>query len=85
LVTYHSKEVAVTPKEFMLLRLFLQDPERVLSRETLLVKVWSIRFQPTRTVDMHMASLRQKFGNDTFETVHGIGYRLARSLSGVKS
>ncbi len=69
--------VAMTKMEFDLLKLFCENPGKVFSREELLNKVWGHeRFPTTRTVDTHILQLRGKFGNELFETVRGIGYRL---------
>ena len=76
-----EKNVALTPQEFKLLRFFLTNKERVVSRSQLLDQVWGYNcFPTTRTVDMHVLHLRQKLENDPSEpahiqTVHGVGYR----------
>ena len=73
-----AQEVFLTLKEFQLLEYFLLNPNRALSRETILVKVWGQRFNSTRTLDVHVANLRQKFDASRFETVHGLGYRFRK-------
>lgn len=76
-----QKEVKVTPAEYNLLLFFVQNSDRVLSRDVLLNSVWGYEFYPnTRTVDAHVVRLRQKFEEDPvapkhFVTVHGVGYR----------
>ncbi len=69
--------VELTKMEFELLKLFLEHPDRVFSREELLNQVWGYnQFPTTRTVDTHLVQLRQKFGEERFETIRGVGYRL---------
>lgn len=78
-VTAGGERVILTRKEFELLRLFLSSPGVVFTREALLSAVWDTEFTgETRTVDMHIRTLRQKLGNYgvMIETVRGIGYRL---------
>ena len=73
--------VVLTAHEFKLLRFFLENPERVISREELLTDVWGYNHYPTtRTVDNQILRLRQKLENDPgnprhFITVHGAGYK----------
>jgi DNA-binding response OmpR family regulator len=80
-ITRRGKEVKVTPAEYNLLVFFLQNPDRVLTRDFILNSVWGYEYYPnTRTVDAHVVRLRQKFENDPavpvhFLTVHGVGYR----------
>jgi|SRR3984957_3357225 DNA-binding response OmpR family regulator len=73
--------VALTAHEFKLLRYFLDNPGRVVSREELLSDVWGLNFHlTTRTVDNQVLKLRQKLETDPanpvhFRTVHGAGYK----------
>lgn len=73
--------VTLTAHEFKLLKFFLDNAERVLSREELLNDVWGYNFYPsTRTVDNQILKLRQKLEADPtnpkhFRTVHGAGYK----------
>ena len=71
-------EVALTPKEFDLLVLLASEPGAVLTRERILDEVWDPHwFGPTKTLDVHVASLRRKLGDPGWiETVRGVGYRL---------
>ena len=72
--------VALTMCEFDLLAYLMRHPGVVLSREKLLQNVWGWDFGGgSRTVDMHVLTLRQKLGEhaDAVETVRGVGYRLA--------
>lgn len=75
-----GRAIELTKMEFELLKLFLEHPDRVFSREELLNQVWGYnQFPTTRTVDTHLVQLRQKFGEDRFETIRGVGYRLKSS------
>ncbi len=73
--------VALTPQEFKMLRFFLNNKDRVVSRNELLNEVWGYHSYPTtRTVDTHILRLRQKLERDPadpihFRTVHGTGYK----------
>ena len=78
-VTVRGKRVELTLKEFEMLRLFLTRPGMVFTRDRLLSDVWGVDYDgETRTVDVHIRSLRQKLGNDgeMIQTVRGVGYRL---------
>lgn len=78
-VTVCDREITLTLKEFELLRLLMQNADRVLSRDTLLDRVWGYDFDgETRTLDVHIRTLRAKLGNDgdIIETVRGVGYRV---------
>ena len=75
-----GEPIELTSKEFDLLTILLGNPNRVLSREVLLDRVWGLAFPGgTRTVDVHVASLRRKLGRpDLVLTVRGVGYKAAR-------
>ena len=78
-VTADGAKISLTLKEFEILRLFMQTPGKVFSRENLLSSVWGMDYMgETRTVDMHIKTLRQKLGNygSMIKTVIGVGYRL---------
>lgn len=80
-VTADGQRIALTYKEYELLRLFLSQPGVAFTREQLLEKVWNEEFfGETRTVDMHIRTLRQKLGayGDWIETVRNVGYRMER-------
>jgi two-component system, OmpR family, alkaline phosphatase synthesis response regulator PhoP len=80
-VTRNGKVVGVSAREFQLLRFFLENQGTTLSREDLLTRVWGYSTATfTRTVDVHVASLRQKLEDDPrqprfFVTVQGLGYK----------
>lgn len=79
LVTIAGEKVALTLKEFEILKLFLQNPGIVFSRSELLTQVWGVDYLgESRTVDMHIKTLRQKLGDagKRIETVIGVGYRM---------
>lgn len=76
--TAHGRELTLTPKEYDLLATMARFPGVVLDREQLLDLVWGTSFYAMRTVDVHVARLREKL-RDTgvrIETVWGTGYRL---------
>ena len=79
IVTIDGERVALTYKEFELLRLFLSRPGIAFTREQLLSDIWGTEYYgETRTVDMHIRTLRQKLGDYgvMIETVRNVGYRL---------
>ena len=77
-VTIDSKEIKLTPKEYELLVLFVQNKSIALSREVLLSKVWGYDFYgDDRTIDTHIKMLRNNLGEyrDLIVTVRGMGYK----------
>ena len=81
-VTVDGERVNLTYKEYELLHLFLSQPGIAFSREQLLSGVWNTEYMgETRTVDMHIRTLRQKLGSygNFIETVRNVGYRLENS------
>ena len=78
-VTGDGEKIVLTYKEFELLKLFLSNPGTAFTRDKLMGEVWSTDYcGETRTVDMHIRTLRQKLGRfgEMIETVRGVGYRL---------
>lgn len=76
-VCFKETAIELVKKEFDLLVLFAEAPEKVFSRDEILNKVWGYDVYPTtRTVDTHVMLLRQKIHNDLIETVRSVGYRL---------
>lgn len=78
-VTADGTRIFLTYKEFELLRLFLSRPGVAFTREQLLSDIWGVEYAgETRTVDMHIKTLRQKLGRcgAMIETVRNVGYRL---------
>ena len=82
IVTANGARVELTYKEYELLRLFLQHPGMAFTRDQLMEKVWGTDYYgETRTIDMHIRTLRQKLGacGEQIGTVRGVGYRLEAS------
>ena len=80
-VTVNGREVVLTQKEFEVLCLLLKNRGQVLSRERLIEDVWGYAFTgESRTVDVHVRTLRQKLGEvgAYIETVRGYGYKISR-------
>jgi DNA-binding response OmpR family regulator len=81
-VTYGSKPLSLTHKEYMILECFLKNPTQVLTRSAILDKLWEFdKLSGEETVKTHMTNLRKKLravgsSEDFIETVYGIGYRL---------
>ena len=79
LVTVDGAAVELTRKEFDLLQLLMSHPRQVFTRDRLLTQIWGYEFDgESRTVDVHIRTLRQKLGTAgrCIETVRGVGYRL---------
>lgn len=77
-VTADGEPIVLTLKEFELLRLFLANPGGVFSREQLLARIWGQEYTgETRTVDVHIRTLRVKLGRygEHIGTIRGVGYR----------
>ena len=75
-----GEEVVLTLKEYELLKLLMLHPGIVFSRDKLLNDIWGYEFSgETRTVDVHIRTLRQKLGEagELIETIRGVGYRMA--------
>lgn len=82
LVLVKGQRVILTLKEFELLRVLMENPGQVFTRDQLLTSIWGYDFDgETRTVDVHIRTLRQKLGlsGDYIKTIRGIGYRLEES------
>ena len=76
-VTFGGEDFTLPRKEFELIALLASNPERVFKREEILDKVWGNEVVVGgRTIDVHVRKLREKFGNDRFSTIKGIGYKL---------
>ena len=80
-VTVRGEAVSLSPKEFMLLELFMSHPRRVFSRDQLLERIWGIEsMSDPKTVDVHIRWLREKLEIDPSApqyiiTIRGFGYR----------
>lgn len=78
-VTAGGEVVQLTLKEYELLKRLIKNPNMVLTRDQLLEDIWGYDFDgETRTVDVHVRTLRQKLGScgECIETVRGVGYRM---------
>ena len=78
-VLENGRKVELTLKEFELLRYLMENKGLVLSRDQILTRIWGYDFDgETRTVDVHVRTLRQKLGDvgSCIETVRGVGYRI---------
>ena len=78
-VSLGDEQVELTLKEYDLLRLLMSNPGKAFSRDMLLDAVWDTEYGgETRTVDVHIGTLRTKLGSegDRIKTVRGVGYRL---------
>jgi two-component system response regulator RegX3 len=73
-----GQEVTLTPREYDLLAFLSTDPGRLFTREEIMEAVWDTNwFGPTKTLDVHVGSLRRKVGDVlAIETVRGVGFRL---------
>ncbi len=82
-VIVDGEKVELTHKEFEMLKLFMKNPNMVFSRDKLMSEIWGMDYiGETRTVDMHIKTLRQKLGGagSQIKTVIGVGYRLEREV-----
>lgn len=83
LVTKGGRAVELTLKEFDLLRMLMEEAGRVLRREEIIDEVWDANWWgPTKTLDVHISSLRKKLGDDPtapryIHTSRGVGFRFA--------
>ncbi|SFL38790.1 DNA-binding response regulator, OmpR family, contains REC and winged-helix (wHTH) domain [Paenibacillus sp. 1_12] len=77
----HDCLIEVTPKEYQMVKVFLENPDKALSRDILLNLIWGVDYVgDTKTVDVHVRKLREKMEDDCskpqlIETVWGLGYR----------
>lgn len=79
-----TERVLLTLKEFDLLYLMLSNPGRVFTRDFLLARIWNTSYEgETRTVDVHIRTLRRKLGicENYIETIRGVGYRLNTDIN----
>lgn len=79
LVSVSGESIILTFKEYEILKLFMKNPGYVFSRDKLMSSVWGVDYMgESRTVDMHIKTLRQKLGNaaSQIETVIGVGYKM---------
>ena len=79
IVLADGKRIELTLKEYEMLRLFMKNPGKVFTRDQILGQVWDFDYSgETRTVDVHVGTLRTKLGDcaECIETVRGVGYRM---------
>ena len=87
-VTVAGREVDLAYKEYELLRFFIENPNKVLTREELMNRVWNTDFSgESRTLDIHIRTLRHKLGDGAedsrfIKTVRGVGYRFIGGSQG---
>lgn len=77
-VTVGGDEISLTPKEFDLLALLIEDPGAAVDRRRILREIWGTSwYGPSKAIDMHVSGLRRKLGDpELIETVRGVGFRL---------
>ena len=77
-VTMRDEELHLTPREFDILAMLIEDPGAVVSRDDLLRRLWGTTWAvQTKAIDVHVSSLRRKLGDPSWvETVRGVGFRL---------
>lgn len=83
IVLVNKERIQLTLKEYKLLRAFMENPGRVFTRDQLLEMIWGVDYiGETRTVDVHIGTLRTKLGQcgSYIETVRGVGYRMEGQL-----
>jgi two-component system, OmpR family, alkaline phosphatase synthesis response regulator PhoP len=82
-VTLNGQALTLSRKEFQLLKLFIENRGRILTREVLLERIWGFNYLgESRTIDVHISRLRQKLSGGYIETVVGIGYRCKDARNG---
>lgn len=82
-VAVNDKEISLPKKEFELLYFLAQNPNRVLTRDELLERVWGTDvYVVARTVDVHIRKVREKIGEDYITTVKGVGYKFTGPVRG---
>lgn len=73
---FNEQIIELTPKEYELIKLLLQNPDRVFTRDNLLNKIWGYDYYgDTRTVDVHIRRIRKKISPEIIKTVRGVGYK----------
>ncbi len=82
-VTANGERIKLTLKEYEMLKLFMENPGRVFTREQLLEQIWDTDYLgETRTVDVHIGTIRTKLGEcgEYIKTVRGVGYRMEEKI-----
>ncbi len=81
-VSANGKQISLTLKEFELLKLFLEKPGQVMTRDVILANIWGTDYAgETRTVDVHIGTLRTKLreAGNMIQTVRGVGYKMEKT------
>jgi DNA-binding response OmpR family regulator len=72
-----DRAIELSAREFLLVEFFLRHPMQVLTREQILDRIWGYDYDPgTNIVNVYIGHLRKKLGDNSIETVRGVGYRL---------
>lgn len=75
--SYKGKKIMLTMKEFQILELLIKKAGSVVTRDELITKIWDENESyQTRTIDMHIRSIRKKISEDLIQTIYGVGYQL---------
>jgi len=78
LVTHNGEEISLPRKEFEILYILINTPQKVFSRDEIYKKVWkNSSLANTRIIDVHIRKIREKVGQKIINTVKGVGYQLA--------
>ncbi len=78
-VIYDGNQVEMTAKEFEILKMLAERPDRVFSREEILDRIWNDNFDVyDRVVDVHINNIRRKIGDGWILTVRGVGYKFSK-------
>lgn len=73
-----NKEIILTPKEFSILEFLARHKNEVVTRTMVIEHVWDYNFEGmSNVVDVFMATLRKKIGNNLIKTIHGVGYKIS--------
>lgn len=79
-ITQGEVETTIPKKEFELLALLMSRPDKVFRREEILSEVWNNSHIGDRTIDVHIRKLREKFGQESIQTVKGVGYKFCSKI-----
>ena len=78
-VLVYGKEVILTVREYEILKLLMENPNKIFSRENLLCSIWGYEYYgDERILNTHICNIRKKLGEEYIETIRGRGYRLVK-------
>ena len=78
-VLVEGREVILTVREYEILKLLMENPEKIFSRENLLCSIWGYEYYGDQKIlNTHICNIRKKLGEEYIETIRGRGYRLGR-------